>query len=46
MNEDSPLDFNQAQQLYRRLQQRLSAGEITPVEMQQALAGLRVTDEQ
>lgn len=46
MNDDSPLDFNQAQQLYHRLQQRLSAGEITPAQMQQALAGLRVTDTQ
>jgi hypothetical protein len=46
MNEDTPLNFNQAQQLYRNLQQRLSAGEITPAQMQQALAGLRVTDEQ
>jgi hypothetical protein len=46
MNEDTPLTFDQVQQLYQRLKQRLATGELTPDEMQQALAGLRVTDEQ
>ncbi len=46
MSDDSALNFNQAQQLYQRLKQRLAAGEITPEQMQQALAGLRVIDEQ